>query len=71
MKWAVSGPPWFMTLFGRDSLHHLVGWRSLVDPDLALGSPCKDPGPASRARRSTPRNEEEPGRILHEMRLRR
>ena len=32
-----AGAPWFMTLFGRDSL--LTSWMTmLVDPDLALGT---------------------------------
>ena len=32
-----AGAPWFMTLFGRDSL--LTSWMAmLVDPDLALGA---------------------------------
>ena len=31
-----AGAPWFMTLFGRDSL--ITSWFALiVDPDLALG----------------------------------
>ena len=42
-----AGAPWFMTVFGRDSL--LTAWMALlVDPDLARG--CSRPWPASRAR---------------------
>jgi glycogen debranching enzyme len=61
-----AGAPWFMTLFGRDSL--LTSWMALlVDPDLALGTL------QTLARFQgvdvDPRSEEEPGRILHEMRF--
>ena len=61
-----AGAPWFMTLFGRDSL--LTSWFALlVDPDLALGvlqTLARFQGSAV-----DPRNDEEPGRILHEMRF--
>lgn len=61
-----AGVPWFMTLFGRDSL--LASWMALpVDPGLALhtlatladlqGVDLDD------------RTEEQPGRILHEVRF--
>jgi glycogen debranching enzyme len=61
-----AGAPWFMTLFGRDSL-----WASLmslpVDPSLALGTL------QTLADRQgsvvDPMSEEEPGKILHEVRL--
>ena len=61
-----AGAPWFMTLFGRDSL-----WTSLmalpVDPSLALGTL------QTLADRQgsvvDPMSEEEPGKILHEVRL--
>ncbi|MCO4252153.1 amylo-alpha-1,6-glucosidase [Pseudarthrobacter raffinosi] len=61
-----AGAPWFMTLFGRDSL-----WASAmalpVDPSLALGTL------QTLADRQgsvvDPMNEEEPGKILHEIRL--
>ncbi|WP_262107508.1 glycogen debranching N-terminal domain-containing protein [Arthrobacter sp. Marseille-P9274] len=61
-----AGAPWFMTLFGRDSL-----WASLmalpVDPSLALGTI------QTLADRQgavvDPMSEEEPGKILHEVRL--
>ncbi len=61
-----AGAPWFMTVFGRDSL--LTAWSALlVDPDLALGVLQT----LARFQGSTvdPRHEEEPGRILHEMRF--
>jgi glycogen debranching enzyme len=61
-----AGAPWFMTLFGRDSL-----WASLmalpVDPSLALGTLQ-----TLADRQGTvvdPMTEEEPGKILHEVRL--
>jgi glycogen debranching enzyme len=61
-----AGAPWFMALFGRDSL-----WASLmalpVDPSLALGTI------QTLADRQgsvvDPMSEEEPGKILHEVRL--
>ena len=61
-----AGAPWFMTLFGRDSL-----WASEmalpVDPSLALGTLQ-----TLADRQGTvvdPTSEEEPGKILHEVRL--
>ncbi|HEY8700015.1 MAG TPA: glycogen debranching N-terminal domain-containing protein [Arthrobacter sp.] len=61
-----AGAPWFMTLFGRDSL-----WASImamaVDPSLALGTL------QTLADRQGDvvdlLSEEEPGKILHEVRL--
>lgn len=61
-----AGAPWFMTLFGRDSL-----WASEmalpVDPSLALGTlqTLAD----RQGRVMDPMSEEEPGKILHEVRL--
>lgn len=60
-----AGAPWFMALFGRDSL--LTSWMSLpLDQSLALGTL------RTLARfqgvKVDPLTEEEPGRILHEMR---
>jgi glycogen debranching enzyme len=61
-----AGAPWFMTLFGRDSL--LTAWMALiVDPTLAqdvLQTLARFQGT-----KVDPRNDEEPGRILHEMRF--
>jgi glycogen debranching enzyme len=61
-----AGAPWFMTLFGRDSL--LTSWMALiVDPTLAedvLQTLARFQGT-----KVDPRNDEEPGRILHEMRF--
>ena len=60
-----AGAPWFMALFGRDSL--LTSWMSLpFDQSLVLGTL------RSLARRQgtrvDPLSEEEPGKILHEVR---
>lgn len=61
-----AGAPWFMTLFGRDSL--LTAWMALlVDPELALGT--LQTLARFQGTEVNPRNEEEPGRILHEMRF--
>jgi glycogen debranching enzyme len=61
-----AGAPWFMTLFGRDSI--ITSWMALlVDPDLALG--VLQTLARFQGERVDPRNEEEPGRILHEMRF--
>ena len=55
-----------MTLFGRDSL--ITAWMALlVDPDLALGT--LQTLARFQGREVDPHNEEEPGRILHEMRF--
>lgn len=61
-----AGAPWFMTLFGRDSL--LTGWMTLgLDPRLAL---CTLRTLARmQGTRVDPLTEEQPGRILHEIRL--
>jgi glycogen debranching enzyme len=61
-----AGAPWFMALFGRDSL-----WASImslpVDPSLALGTlQTLADRQGTRIDTST---EEEPGKILHEVRL--
>jgi glycogen debranching enzyme len=61
-----AGAPWFMTLFGRDSL--LTSFFALlVDPDLALG--VLQTLARFQGQSVDPRNDEEPGRILHEMRF--
>ena len=61
-----AGAPWFMTLFGRDSLLASV-MAMPVDPSLALGTLQ-----TLADRQGTvvdPMTEEEPGKILHEVRL--
>src|SRR4029079_10491797 len=56
----------FMTLFGRDSL--LTSWMTMiVDPDLALGT--LETLARFQGTEVNPLTEEEPGRILHEMRF--
>jgi len=62
-----AGAPWFMALFGRDSL--LTSWMILhVEPAVATGTL------QALARRQGSRvdtsSEEQPGRILHEVRFR-
>ena len=61
-----AGAPWFMALFGRDSL--LASWMALpFDRDLAEGvlSELAD----TQGRQVDDRTEEQPGRILHEVRF--
>jgi glycogen debranching enzyme len=61
-----AGVPWFMALFGRDSL--LTSWMALpLDQRLALGTlqTLAD----HQGTKVDPLTEEEPGRILHEVRL--
>lgn len=61
-----AGVPWYMTVFGRDSL--LTAWMTLMaDRSLAVGvleTLARLQGDAV-----DPRTEEEPGKILHEVRL--
>jgi glycogen debranching enzyme len=60
-----AGAPWFMTLFGRDSL--LTAWMTLpFDSSLAAGvlTSLAD----LQGREDDPESEEQPGRILHELR---
>lgn len=61
-----AGAPWFMALFGRDSL--LTAYMALpVDRTLALGT--LRTLARHQGRLTDPLTEEEPGRILHEVRL--
>lgn len=61
-----AGAPWFMALFGRDSL--LTAYMALpVDRELALGT--LRTLARHQGRTTDPLTEEEPGRILHEVRL--
>jgi glycogen debranching enzyme len=60
-----AGAPWFMTIFGRDSL--LTAWMTLpFDGSLAGGvlTSLAD----LQGREDDPVSEEQPGRILHELR---
>jgi glycogen debranching enzyme len=62
-----AGAPWFMTLFGRDSL--LTAYMCLpFAPELAVGvlNSLAD----LQGRVDDPDSEEEPGKILHELRRR-
>jgi glycogen debranching enzyme len=61
-----AGIPWFVALFGRDSLisgHQARAFQPdrMIDTLRALA--------ARQGRRDDPGNEEEPGKILHEVRL--
>ena len=61
-----AGAPWFMALFGRDSL--IASSLGLaLDPDLALGT--LRALARHQGRVVDPMSEEEPGRILHELRF--
>ncbi|MGA5299933.1 glycogen debranching N-terminal domain-containing protein [Nucisporomicrobium flavum] len=61
-----AGAPWYMTLFGRDSL--LTAWMTLpLDLSLAVGT--LQALAATQGRTIDPATEEQPGRILHELRL--
>ena len=60
-----AGAPWFMTLFGRDSL--LTAWMTLpFDGSLACG--VLESLADLQGREDDPASEEQPGRILHELR---
>jgi glycogen debranching enzyme len=61
-----AGAPWFMTVFGRDSL--LTAWMTLIaDSSLARG--VLETLARFQGTEVNPTTEEEPGRILHEMRF--
>jgi glycogen debranching enzyme len=61
-----AGAPWFMALFGRDSL--LTAYMALpIDRSLAVGT--LRTLARHQGRRTDLLTEEEPGRILHEVRL--
>lgn len=60
-----AGAPWFMALFGRDSL--LASWMALpLDSSLALGTVRMLAD--LQGERVDPITEEEPGKIMHELR---
>ncbi len=61
-----AGAPWFMTIFGRDSL--ITSWMILpLDPSLALGT--LRTLASLQGAKVDPSTEEQPGKILHEMRF--
>jgi glycogen debranching enzyme len=60
-----AGAPWFMTLFGRDSL--LTSWMSLpFAPELSKG--VLSALANLQGQTTNPVNEEAPGKIIHELR---
>jgi glycogen debranching enzyme len=60
-----AGAPWFMTLFGRDSL--LTSWLALpLDSNLALGTLYRLA--RLQGTKIDALTEEEPGKIMHELR---
>ena len=60
-----AGAPWFMTLFGRDSL--LTAWMALpLHVGLSIGT--LQQLASVQGRRVDPITEEQPGRIMHEIR---
>lgn len=65
--WVViaAGAPWFMTLFGRDSLITSL-MTLLIDPTIALGT--VHTLARLQGTKVDARSEEEPGKILHEFR---
>ena len=61
-----AGAPWFMALFGRDTL--LTSWMALpLDPSLALGT--VQALAEAQGQAVNPLTDEQPGRILHERRF--
>jgi glycogen debranching enzyme len=61
-----AGAPWFLSLHGRDAL--LAAWMSMVvDPDLALGT--LETLARFQGTDVDDRTEEQPGRILHRLRV--
>ena len=61
-----AGAPWYMTLFGRDSI--LTSWMALVlDPSIATSTARTLA--RLQGRRHDPSSEEQPGRVLHEVRF--
>jgi glycogen debranching enzyme len=61
-----AGAPWFMTLFGRDSL--IASWMALiVEPKLALSTVSALV--RLQGKKTVAATDEQPGRILHEVRL--
>ncbi|HEX4902757.1 MAG TPA: glycogen debranching N-terminal domain-containing protein [Acidimicrobiales bacterium] len=61
-----AGAPWFMTVFGRDSL--LTAWMTLL-ADSSLAHGVLETLARFQGDDVDPSTEEEPGKILHEMRF--
>jgi glycogen debranching enzyme len=65
LRYLGAGAPWFMALFGRDTL--LTAWESLMSGPQ-LGLEVLRALASRQGTRSDPRTGEQPGKILHEMR---
>jgi len=66
VPWIDAGVPWFSALFGRDSL--LTAYECMgVNPDLAWN--VLRGLAALQGKEEDPEREEEPGKILHEVRM--
>jgi glycogen debranching enzyme len=61
-----AGVPWYATLFGRDSL---ITANQVLAFDAGLAAGTLRLLAAHQGRRNDPRHDEQPGRILHELRL--
>ena len=64
-QFLAAGSPWVLTLFGRDSLW---GARMLMPFDTGLALSTLRVLAARQGRRDDPTTEEQPGKILHEVR---
>ena len=64
-----AGLPWFMALFGRDSL--ITSFQALPYLPGARGDHAAACSPRARRRSRDDVRDEEPGKILHELRVRR
>src|SRR4029450_5704685 len=60
-----AGIPWFATIFGRDGLVTALETLAFSPPLAAAALPPPGPPQGSRA---DPQRDEEPGKILHELR---
>ncbi|HSI91862.1 MAG TPA: glycogen debranching N-terminal domain-containing protein [Jiangellaceae bacterium] len=65
LRYLGAGAPWFMALFGRDTL--LTAWESLLSGPQ-LGLEVLQALASRQGTRTDPATGEEPGKILHEMR---
>ncbi|HEX6234975.1 MAG TPA: glycogen debranching N-terminal domain-containing protein [Jiangellaceae bacterium] len=65
LRYLGAGAPWFMALFGRDTL--LTAWESLIS-GTQLGLEVLRALASRQGRKIDPATGEQPGKILHEMR---
>lgn len=65
VSYLAAGAPWFMALFGRDSL--LTAWMSLID-GTTLALDVLDGLAFHQGKARDAETQEQPGRILHELR---